>query len=83
MNNTVPLQVPEGLYQLLTRSAQKTGKTPEELALQWLVAGVQNMTDDPIEEFIGAFRSDVLDRCDQGKLVIEKCLKGLNIAIAI
>lgn len=56
MNNTVPLQVPEDLYQSRTIAARKTGKTPEELALQWLVAGVQNMTDDPVEEFIGAFQ---------------------------
>ncbi len=63
--NTIALQVPEDLYRSLTRVAEKTGKTPEELALQWLNAGLQNIADDPVEEFIGAFSSDISDWADR------------------
>lgn len=61
MVNTIPLQIPEDLYSLLVQAAAKTDTTPEELALQWLVAALKKAEDDPVEEFIGAFSSSVPD----------------------
>ncbi len=52
------LQLPDDIHEILVRTAEQVGKTPEELALEWLAAAAWTV-DDPLEEFIGAFRSNV------------------------
>ena len=52
------LELPNDIYEILTRTAQQVHKTPEELAVEWLAAAAWTV-DDPVEKFIGAFRSNV------------------------
>ncbi|HAO21896.1 MAG TPA: hypothetical protein DCQ37_16375 [Desulfobacteraceae bacterium] len=64
MMHTLMLEVPENLYEPLSKSAQQTGLTIEELALKWLMSAVSPI-NDPLENFIGAFSSNVPDWSDQ------------------
>lgn len=59
------IKIPDNLYQILRETAQKTGQTPENLAVQWLLTGSQQTTDDPVEQFIGAFDSGGSDWLEQ------------------
>jgi hypothetical protein len=65
MAHTVTLQLPENLYEPLVRVANQTGQTPEELITGWLSNAVQQFADHPIEEFIGAFSSNIPDWADR------------------
>ncbi|GAX40621.1 hypothetical protein NIES4075_15870 [Tolypothrix sp. NIES-4075] len=65
MNHTLRLQIPETLYEPLVKVAAQMGRTPEELAIDWLAAAVQEYVDDPLEKFIGAFSSNIPDWADQ------------------
>lgn len=65
MGRTLTLEVPEEIYGPLVRTAQQNQQTPEELALQWLVAAVRQLAEDPLERFIGAIRSDIPDWADR------------------
>ena len=37
----------------------------EELSVQWLATVVETFSNDPLEEFIGAFKNDIPDWADQ------------------
>ncbi|ARV59883.1 hypothetical protein BZZ01_15720 [Nostocales cyanobacterium HT-58-2] len=65
MNHTLMLEIPDNLYEPLIKVAARIGRTPEELAVDWLSAAVQQYADDPLEKFIGAFRSDIPSWVDQ------------------
>jgi hypothetical protein len=45
----------------LINAAAQMGQTPEEVALQWLSEAAQQITDDPIEQFIGTIPSQIPD----------------------
>lgn len=49
------LDLPEEIYDSLTKSAEQTGQPLEELAVQWLATATSYMVDDPLEKWIGAF----------------------------
>lgn len=49
----------------LAKTAHDAGKTPEELAVEWLQLAMRYALNDPLEQFIGAFHSDVPDWADQ------------------
>ncbi len=70
MVHTLLLEVPEDVYRSLVETAEQTGQPPEELAIQWLAAANRYFADDPLEKFIGAFQSDVLDWADKHDLYI-------------
>jgi hypothetical protein len=57
MSHPLTIQIPEELYQPLIDAAAQMGQTPEEVALRWLSEVAQPITDDPIEQFIGAIPS--------------------------
>ena len=59
------LEVPEEVYEPLAKTARQTGTTPERLAVEWLTAASCHASDDPVEDFIGAFRTGVPDWADQ------------------
>ena len=61
MGRTLTLEVPEEIYTPLVETATQEGLAPEVLAVEWLTAGMQQFLHDPLEEFIGAFSSDVTD----------------------
>ncbi len=65
MEHTLTIELSEEIYEPLTKTAKETGKTPEELAVEWLLLATRYALNDPVEEFIGAFHSDVPDWADQ------------------
>jgi hypothetical protein len=65
MSYTLTLEVPENVYNSLKKAAERTGKQPEAVAIQLLADATKEFTDDPLEQFIGAFSSQVSDWADQ------------------
>lgn len=65
MAHQLILEVPEEVYAPLADAARRSGATPEGLAVAWLTAASRLAAQDPVEPFIGAFRSDVPDWADQ------------------
>jgi len=76
MGYTLMLEVPEDIYEPLVQTAKRTGRPPEELAVEWLVAAVRDAMNDPIENFIGAFSSNTPDWADQHDKYIGQTLMG-------
>jgi len=77
MEHTLTIELSDEIYEPLTKTAEETGKTPEELAVAWLLLAIRYVLKDPLEEFIGAFHSDVADWADQhdkylGQALIEE-----------
>ena len=65
MGYTLTLEVPDEVYKPLVKTAEQTGQNPEELAIQWLAVVVQTFSNDHLENFIGAFKSDIPDWADR------------------
>ena len=65
MDRTLTIEIPEKVYEPLLQVARRTGRTPQELVLEWLIREVQAALEDPVEKFIGAFRSGVPDWADR------------------
>jgi hypothetical protein len=61
MTHILTLEIPEQVYEPLVKAAERTGKTPEEVALEYLAEEVARFENDPLEKFIGAFDSGVTD----------------------
>lgn len=74
MTHTMTLEVPEEVYQPLLRSAEKSQKKPEDLAVYWLTHIVRQTHDDPIEKFVGAIASDISNWADEHDLHLGKAL---------
>ena len=64
MSRTLTLEIPEEVYEPLAKSAEQTGKTPEQMAVQLMTECVRQLADDPVEKFIGAFDSRIPDWAD-------------------
>jgi len=65
MEHTLVLEVSEDVYEPLAKTAKQRGSSPEELAVEWLVSAIHKAIDDPVENFIGAFSSNIPDWADQ------------------
>ena len=81
MSQTLTIRVPDAVYKSLARAAEETGRPPEDLAAQWLTATARRAAEDPLDRFIGAFRSDVPDWADEhdryiGEATAEKLKYG-------
>ncbi|MGB9870793.1 MAG: hypothetical protein ACPLYD_03940 [Anaerolineae bacterium] len=61
MERTLTIEIPETVYSSLLLMARKTGRTVQELVVEWLTNEVRVALEDPVERFIGAFRSNVSD----------------------
>jgi hypothetical protein len=77
MEHKLVLEVPEDVYELLTKTAEETGQPPEVMAAQWLVDLTRNLAEDPLEKYIGAFRSDIPDWAEEhdryiGEAILER-----------
>jgi hypothetical protein len=59
MGHRLVIEVPDDVYKCLAKAAEKNGKTPEELIVTWLMAANGQHVKDPLEAFIGAFRSTI------------------------
>src|SRR5215212_7861041 len=64
MSHTLTIEVPDNVYEPLQRTASQSGQSPEALVTQWISVAVQQFTDDPLEQFIGALRSQDSDWAD-------------------
>ena len=76
MGHTLTLDVPEDVYQALIRQAEQTGQLPEAVAVQLLATATQHRVDDPLEQFIGAFRSHGTDWADEHDVYLGKAVTG-------
>lgn len=65
MGHTLVLEIPEDVYEPLAKTAEQKGKTPEEIAVDWLVTTARQAPEDPVEKFIGALNGAVPDWADQ------------------
>ena len=65
MSHTLTLDVSEEVYTLLVKAAKQTGQLPETLANELLTAVTRKLSDDPVEQFIGALKSPVSDWADK------------------
>ncbi len=64
MTHSLLLEVPESIYQPIVEEAKAEGRKVEEIALERLEVKKPKQTADPLDEFVGAFRSDVPDWAD-------------------
>jgi hypothetical protein len=76
MGHALTLDLPEDVYQGLIQQAEQTGQPPEAVAVQLLVAAIQHRGDDPLEQFIGAFRGRAADWADQHDAYLGKSVQG-------
>lgn len=74
MGYALVLEIPEEIYRPLAETAQQSGHTPEQWATDWLVAAIRQTLQDPLEKFIGVFRSSVVDWTDQHDLYLGQAL---------
>ena len=65
MSHQLILDVPNEVYDPLAHTAKNTGATPEQLAVDWLVAMSRHAAKDPVENWIGALPSNISDWSDQ------------------
>ena len=79
MGHTLTLDVPEDVYRSLIQQAEQTGQSPEDIAVQLLATATQHRIDDPLEQFIGAFRSHSVDWADQHDAYLGKATQGSMI----
>jgi hypothetical protein len=61
MTHSLLLEVPESIYQPIVEEAEAEGRKVEEIALERLAVKKLKPAADPLDEFVGAFRSDVPD----------------------
>ena len=64
MTHSMTIELPEAVYQSLSEEAEAKGRRVEEIALEKLAKDTPATIDDPLDEFVGAFRSDVPDWAD-------------------
>lgn len=65
MGRAMTLEVPESIYGPLAKVAEQQGRMPEQVALEWLMVALRTAANDPVENFIGAFTSDIPDWADR------------------
>jgi hypothetical protein len=65
MTHALTLELPEQVYETLMKAATRQGQRPEAVAIQWLATASESQLDDPFEQFIGAFSSNVPDWADR------------------
>lgn len=64
MSQSLTLNISEDVYRYLLKAAEQAGQLPEVLAAQWLSLFTRSVDSDPLEKFIGAFRSSCPDWTD-------------------
>lgn len=65
MSHVLTLDVPSEIYESLRQIAEQAGQSPEVVAIKYLATVTGQVTDDPMEDFIGAWRSNGLAWPDQ------------------
>jgi hypothetical protein len=75
MGHALTLDVPEDVYQVLIQKAEQMLQPPEAVAVQLLATAAQHRSDDPLEQFIGAFHSHCADWADQHDVYLGKAAR--------
>ncbi|MBI3407386.1 MAG: hypothetical protein HY040_03390 [Planctomycetes bacterium] len=65
MTHKLILDVPDEVFQPLATRAKRTGNTPEQTAIEWLLAFGMLAAQDPLEDLIGSLRGGTADWADQ------------------
>ena len=80
MTHSLVLEVPESIYQPIVEEAEAEGRKVKEIALEGLAVKKPQPTADPLDEFVGAVRSDVPDWADNhDKYLGEELAKDLKV----
>ncbi len=80
MTHSITLEIPENIYRTLDEEAKSKGRKVEEIALEKLRNGESTETEDPLDKFVGAFRSDVPDWAENhDKYIGEELAKDLKV----
>lgn len=59
MANTLTIEIPNSVYELLHKKAREIGQTPEQIALKWVEnAAKQLSSEDPLLQLAGTFESE-------------------------
>lgn len=74
MSHTLTIEVPDTIYEPLQKTAAQNGQSPEALVTQWISIAVQRLTEDPLEQFIGALRSQGSDWADHHDQYLGKAI---------
>ncbi len=74
MTHSLTLNIPDNLYSPLLEIADKTGKKPEDLMIEYLQTMIKETENDPLEEFIGAFNSNIPDWTEKHDLYLGQSL---------
>jgi len=74
MAHTMVLEVPEEIYRPLLKTAEQSKQQLETFVVRWLASAVQQFSNDPLEKFIGALKSDIPDWADQHDKYIGEAL---------
>jgi hypothetical protein len=74
MSHTLTIEVPDNIYEPLRRTALQNGQSPEALVSHWVAIAVQQITNDPLEQFIGAFSSEGSDWANRHDQYLGKAL---------
>lgn len=59
MSQTLVLEVPDDVFETLKSAADGQGQSPESAGAEWLAQMAKCMEEDPLDKWIGAFRSDM------------------------
>ena len=70
MERSLTLHVPDEVFEPLAETAKREGKSPENLAIEWLRTVILGTSHDPVEEFIGTFHSDLPDWTDRHEALL-------------
>ena len=65
MGHMLTLDLPDQVYETLSERAKQSGKTLEDLVLEWLTHTTRNLTDDPLLQLAGTFESSLTDVSDR------------------
>lgn len=57
MSYTIKLELPDSIHDSLLKKAERSGLSPEALITELIKTAVEDETDDPLEDFIGAIES--------------------------
>ena len=77
MGHTLTLDMPEDVYQSLRQKVKQIGQSPEALAAQLLATATQHQSEDPWEQFIGAFNSQGSNWADHQDTYLGQSVRGV------
>lgn len=59
MPKVLTIELPDEVYGVLERLAEEEGKTVQELGAEWILATVERILNDPLEQIIGSLKIGV------------------------